>query len=449
MSTGTTNPFDKCADELIVEIIHHLIKDNPIPIPLNRDILNLSLSNRRLRHIALPFLYRDIHIYSKGYLYRFFHFLIEMPHYAPLVRKFSVDLYADIMSSEYRERVDERSKGNFDLFANHALKHGIPDSLVTKVKNKRSWAVALSLLPLFTRLNVLEWGPGNDYDVVDDIQEFFPLFYSRLIPSSLRSFTRKGGLGADHYFDMATLFPVIIYSSLNEICGYRIVSRKHHAPSLVSPPGTRLQDWYGKSNVHTLKFYAANFHGEHVAELLKLPRALKTFTYVDTYNRIHNDPPSEKPFIQSLHHVSNTLESLTIHWLRNNAGYRPQTAWSFRNFHSLRKLDINYSLLIAHNPYIIADQMPRYLEVLSLFSGSICRELNHDDTEVLDCFQVVLAKKSSTCLAHLKVLSHRGWELDWGPLRDIAAGVGVKIVSPWKACKTGRMWYGGKDESIK
>jgi hypothetical protein len=81
--------------------------------------------------------------------------------------------------------------------------------------------------------------------------------------------------------------------------------------------------------------------------------------------------------------------------------------------------------------------MPPYLEILSLFSGSICRKLDQDDTEVLECFRVVLAKKSSTCLAHLKVLSHRGWELDWGPLRDIAAGVGVRIVSPWKAIELG------------
>ncbi|PVG01120.1 hypothetical protein CPB86DRAFT_812689 [Serendipita vermifera] len=116
MSSKITT-LDQFPDELIQEILEYLYINNPNPediSPLNNTIKQVTVCNKRFRQIALPVLYRTVHISTMDQLDGFLLQVISKPQYSQFVRRLRVD--------ENRGRYLGSKYNNWNLFREEAIR---------------------------------------------------------------------------------------------------------------------------------------------------------------------------------------------------------------------------------------------------------------------------------------------------------------------------------------
>jgi hypothetical protein len=425
MSMRIGRPFSRLPDETIAEIIRSLVSCRTFSIPFNEHILQVSLCSKRLRRIALPSLYHWMRVTSNGLILAFIYHLVERPHYAPLVR----ELELTWEDPDSLEEVQKSARDvEYQLYLQDLRSHAIPENLIYGIKWQIAWANALSLLHQLTRLEKLLLQPA--YDVYSIIGAGMPhLFQFQRAAPCIRYFALESDMVSSIDFDAELLIPAFLCSSMMEIQGHSMLSSEEKLEDKrLLPLGTTREDWFGKSSVQILRLLFAKVYGDDLDQLLRLPFSLKTFIYEDRDDYTYPYPTPDEVFRRNLDHVSSSLEYLSVHWNENETGYRPQKPWNLQDFTLLLKLNINYTLLIGSDPDIIVDHLPSCLEILILFSrfGGYFRQA---DSEVLRCFKVVLTKKSTACLARLRIVSHQcWWKLNWGTLSQLASEKGVGIL---------------------
>jgi hypothetical protein len=86
--------LDQLPDEILQEILEWLsIEDSqpPVMFPLKKSIRPLAFCNRRLLRIALPMIYRTVHIFTMDQLDGFISHLIKWPQHGEFVMRLTID----------------------------------------------------------------------------------------------------------------------------------------------------------------------------------------------------------------------------------------------------------------------------------------------------------------------------------------------------------------------
>ncbi|PVF93657.1 hypothetical protein CPB86DRAFT_876958 [Serendipita vermifera] len=169
-------------------------------------------------------------------------------------------------------------------------------------------------------------------------------------------------------------------------------------PALV-PITVSNDDAYEQSNVETLRLYSCNFTEDELRTLLKLPKALKSFSFL-----------SERPFgstmppgivREALDCVSDTLDTLVLEF--SDSFLRFPQLWSLSHFKSLKTLSISHRLLFSRGSEDIIERLPPSLETLVLRILQGHKPLG--GINILESVRILLTRKSSTVLRRLKTVA--------------------------------------------
>jgi hypothetical protein len=218
--------------------------------------------------------------------------------------------------------------------------------------------------------------------------------------------------------------------TIKEVRGSQ-VSRKDNqdyfwCPDL--PEGTNFASWYGKSNVERLTLSLVQIHGDHLAEILRLPHSLKAFTYHGCilYHPTNQQTPL-RAFKRSLDHVAESLQFLDLFW-NSSQWYDGDSILSFHNLSSVKFFLVNCSLIYDPDSptqsTCLAESLPPALEIFYMY-GPFPKIWPKKD--ILECWRAILAGKSSTCLPSLRLVGH--WnDLDLLlPLIDLAKSRYIQV----------------------
>ncbi|PVF92235.1 hypothetical protein CPB86DRAFT_197730 [Serendipita vermifera] len=381
--TGPNSPFKEIADEIIELITKHLTQ--PFTSShYNRDIQSLSLCDRRLHRIVLPFVYRNIRLFGPRPVYELFQHMTNVPNHAHLVKTILLDCFdnPEYYIEAEREAVD---KMDVDRFAKEARGRGLPDSLVSKVTERVHWAVALSLVFLLPNLEGFRINP-RCFQREGFSSQFATLFNTQFLRTPLRWIEMWGDTRPRDPLDVEALLPVFLYPSVIQVAARQVEPR-------LDGDGNNLQvashedmvNRYNTSNVDTFELYDSRIDGGTLAKFLRLPRSLKKFVYVDSDEYGSTFWRPEEDFRRALDHISTTVEVLILE-LNNDAVERAGT-WSFNSFKCLLTLSVSYRLLMGQRKDGIVDRLPPLLEILFL---RISRRHVPEDEAIIDCFRSIL-----------------------------------------------------------
>ncbi|PVF93893.1 hypothetical protein CPB86DRAFT_829015 [Serendipita vermifera] len=364
MATSSTS-FNSLPDELISEIVGHLC-EVILPLegkpPFNLYVWPISCCNKRLRLLTLPLVYHTIHISEIKGLDKALHIIIDNPAHAELVKKIMVDWDNVSCGEEAEQSGTEISTALRDKCVEKAKQNDLPDVFIAKLHERQPWAYILLLLC---------WTPFLEAVCINmksesDDQEHFKVHLSEFLTRKLVSPKLKSFIHDSHIaFDVALLIPVFLHPIMTEI-------QVNRAESWLMPSQ---QQFYAQSNVQKLSFYFSDVEVEHLAELLRLPHALKCFIYHGGGGDLEDDEEEHalESFKEALDHLAGTLEHLNMEWMGEEIFEDSSKIWSFQNFTHLKSLQINYVLVYGEDPKTapcIADSLPESLEVLAiLFQG--------------------------------------------------------------------------------
>jgi hypothetical protein len=243
---------------------------------------------------------------------------------------------------------------------NLALSAELVSSMASCIKAKMSWAVALSLLPLLTNLE------GLHIDVGHSLTEFNTLstkvFNTHFLGSKLRWVHISAYGWLEGGLDVEVLIPLFHLPSITRISVSGI-------GSIVNDYGlnhfaTGKTGQHHKSNVQTLQMYRIRIAEDKLAHLLRLPKALTKFVFVDLWGLGLWDFWDLQRFRETVAHVSNTLNVLILE-LDDEVFHNSRT-WSFHHFNSLTTLSISYKFIWDSELEFNANRLPPTLEILVL-----------------------------------------------------------------------------------
>ncbi|CAG8641580.1 4382_t:CDS:2, partial [Acaulospora colombiana] len=410
-----SKPLEQLADELVLEIVDHLsLTDQQFykqqsTTPLNLDIWNLSLCNRRLSSILIPSLYHSICIDKASQLLGLLRRVIDNSIDGGLVKRL-------LLVRENIEKWIETAKG--------AVSSGF---LAFAIREGHLWAKTLSFLLQFPKLNGLGIEPSLLlYDSLHNINiittgEVFKALHSVVV-------VVPGPAISQTPVDISTLVPFLLVPSLRQVQAYHIrtIYSTSYENWLLAREKISLPSWRRTSNVEALALLSSGVHGDDLGRLLQLPRTLKSFTVglvsPDSYGSISGP----RPIYQALNRVSDTLEALTIRWI--DALPLTTASWSFIHFGLLKRLAINWTLIAGSDPGAapnLADLLPPVLETLGLFSVEVN---NWISGQIIDHVKQLLIQKSATTLNRLCRVEICDFPMLLIPLAELASQKGVSIV---------------------
>jgi hypothetical protein len=425
----SSNLFDRLADELVLKIMDHTNESEQEPMdhsPVNPSIRQLSRCNSRLRRISLPLLYHTIRLVHWRGLNQFLRVIIDTPSYISLVK--TLDLYWD--ERRYRP-FDIMDDTDLAVLVEEAEKCDLPDDFVFPIEIQEPWANIFLLLHLLRDLEVLRIASGNHYQLGHEFQFFwadeFELLLAkflnrRLLSKNLKFFVRDAG----QRLNVGVLMPAFMLPSVMEIHASLLGSVGTLEGHWALPKEVELSSYYRKSNVEKLALYFAELYGREFAQLIQIPRALKTLIYKGEDRRGGSNPIMAS-FRNTLDHVADSLEILDIQWPKVIPSDGSFALWSFHNFSSLKVLYVDYILLYGLDPTVapsIVECLPPNLEVLGLHlpnAGS------WTTSNFMDSWKTFLIESSSQTSTRLRVIAHlHELELLF-PLADLARSCGIRI----------------------
>jgi hypothetical protein len=404
----TPNLFDNLADELILDILNHLhanFIDRVIP-----DLLQVSQCSQRLRRIALPILYRTVHLSQPKHLDPFLEVVIMCPTiYARLVKSLTIDW------SRIPQELEKFKVQTVDL-SQVARSCSLPAGFILDVNEGCSWANGLLLVHLLRNLEVLHIKPAAGQNISGFDYRFSEFLKQNLVSARLRA------LFWDAYqpLDIESFAPAFQLPSTTEIYINHPCSSKRAA--------FKGRKSYGTSNVELLELRNADISAEDLRELLQLPRALKEFIYSTAQERIYSSSNIRLDiFKQAFDCISRSVEVLDISWDGIIITPNISDCWSFRDFVFLKALYIEYRLIYGGDPQAvpcIANSMPPTLEVLAM---RMSWRYRWQDYILVQKWRKLLIKKSATCLRRLRLIAHLDNVRLLIPLIELARGQGVKV----------------------
>jgi hypothetical protein len=416
----SSNLFDELADELVVKILEYMHWKFDLNVRLNPDIHNLSLCNRRLRRIALPQLYRTVHVSYSKRINQFLRAIVDSPTHAGLVKEIALG---------WNERKFRPcSKVEQAKFIDMAKSRSLPTNFVSLIERQEPSANIFLLLHLLQDLRVLQITAWDQIDTT--FENLLAEFFNRgFLSKSLSVFIRNGEEESKG-LDVGLLLPAFMLPNMTEIYASMLFSDEDLKEHWSLPGKTELSSYYRKSSVEKLEITSNNLLISDFDLLLRLPRTLRTLTYRgDSYRSIG---PSLGRFRSALDRVSDSLEFLDIRWtLENFSGIR--ALWSFNNFSSLRVLCIDYMVLYGLDPKVaprIVGSLPPRLEALGLHTPKYINIWT--STDFIDCWRRILIEKLAGALIHLRLIAHLQDMALLSPLLDLANMQGVQIAQDQK-----------------
>ncbi|PVF93879.1 hypothetical protein CPB86DRAFT_74953 [Serendipita vermifera] len=334
--------------------------------------------------------------------------IIEYPTYAPLVK---VCKYAPQVGWNKRIR-------GLDFSRSPGM-HKLSPELIEAIKEGKAWTHGL--LPPYLLQTLESFYVKLRFDREEE--KCFQLHFSRLFDKGLVS-TKLQSLSwtASQPLDITSLISALSLPSMNRLYANARVSSRN---TVVYQDRT--------SSVEELELSTSKLREGDLLILLKVPRALKSFTYYQFSNRT-TDGPALHGFIRALECVSSSLEFLDIAWSIYYEDPSISSAfWSFSNFASLKAPHINYRLIYGPEPNLapcIANSLPKTLEVLSM---RLLLEGRWTKAPVLDLWRRLLLKKSSTCLSRLRLIGHLSKFELLLPLAEVASTRKVMVARKWRA----------------
>jgi hypothetical protein len=427
----SSNPFDRLADDTILDIIDHLYISRMKcdvrimgPCPLNKDIWRTSLCCRRFQRLAFPLLYHNIYITSTDFWHKFLRKVIEYPAHARLVK--TLCLYHPSC------RLGEINNSDSNLFIETAKERFLPEDIISDLEKRHEDAYLWLLLHLLPHLEGLCLDAGEYYD--HKLWAYFPKFIGdRLLPFSLRSLS----LVANGKIDMQVLIPAFLCPAMTKICVYGFVSQENGKRLWYPPPGVDVTSWYKTSKVERLELGHIGISNHDMETLIRLPRALKEFACYENctiYDQIYD----ANGLREALDFAAETLELLDLRWETEGPlhGYTP---WSLANFSSLKTLHVVYQLLFGEDwstAPLVAGRLPPTLEVLAMYE---LFSIDWYDEGRIEAWRQLLAHKSSTCIPRLRLIAN---VFDFGllkPLVELANSCGVQVAQRKEDLE---LWFG-------
>jgi hypothetical protein len=407
-----SDPFEKLADELILDILEYLNKNR-----LGFD-WPISRCNKRLRRIALPVSYRTVYITDARALKRFIGHLIKYPAYSSMVRTL------DFVWCPYQR--DERWPRTGHLKCTEEARNYSPTRpTLSRLKSTDPKVDFADLFHLLPRLESLEIMTGYIHDL--GLLPYLAVLMNQSHLSTKLQIFKWNNLD----LHLHTLTPVLLVPSLREFCCSR-----HYGPAVGPdwspdlPNGTELTYWYGKSNVEKILLDEAKARGDDLVELLRLPRALKILTYYIDFSYLSQTGRASYGYLKrTLDPIARSLEFLELScgWRSSRVDDSGSTL-SLSNFRALRFLYLDIFFIYpptssAIKILRIAESLPPSLETLYTYRYHF--HLSKDD---FNCWKRVLTEKSSTCLPNLRYAGHLSHPETLLPLIDLARSKNVQVI---------------------
>ncbi|CAG8641246.1 13692_t:CDS:1, partial [Acaulospora colombiana] len=339
-------------EETVLQIVKHLHTDSIIhktpEAPIRVDLLQLALCSKRYQRITLPFLYHTIHFTGLKVVERFLNTILEYPTYAPLVKAF------DCYGQQQMKPKPELHGIDFSRIAE--IQKLAPD-LIQSIKERQEWTYVI-LLP-FLLQNLEELDIEIDlYPYMRDFGHYFSQMLDKgLVFRKLRSISWGFALN----LGMNLLSSTFLLPSITRVCIDGWIEFEDTVAC-----------HYGTSSVEDLELRVLTTSEKDMNILLRLPRALKKFTWSPTYWEDVAGPILLQGCRRALECVSRSLEFLYFRW-RNGFEHFPPglEIWSLDNFVSLKTLCINYQLICGRGPNLvlcISNSLPKSLEILVMHS---------------------------------------------------------------------------------
>ncbi|CAG8732993.1 7708_t:CDS:1 [Acaulospora colombiana] len=329
--------------------------------------------------------------------------MIEYPVYADLVKILELDWYHSESFVRYSPEI---------TCIKEARTYSVAEESASNVEEEDPKMNLVHLLYLLKQLEVLDIKTGHRYD--RGIFSYLANFLNSH-PSRIQRFEwRRGDL------PLPALIPALLVPSLRVLSSISIMSQSFDPlwfPYL--PEGTELASWYGKSNVEELCLVKGEIEGKDLEQILRLPRALKILICDGSSSSSSSGVNVELQ--RAFERVSKTLEFLHMLLVPSisTGGLIP----SFDYLTSLKFLVLHHSVLFDGRRGNPAGGLPPYLEVLFTFAPGDEWPLD----PVLESWEQLLTKKSSTCLPKLKIVGHQPKTTLLLPLIDLAKSRKVEI----------------------
>ncbi|PVG01122.1 hypothetical protein CPB86DRAFT_140002 [Serendipita vermifera] len=194
--------------EIIQDILEHLVDeyclDYEDTLSLNQWIQAVTLCNRRLRQIALPFFYHTICVFGLDQLEQLIFQLIERPAYAGFVRRLTTDGIRVFVHKYVEKRKDNL------LFMEEAGRRGLSHTLMAEgddrfQRNDLRASLLVHLLPSLEEL-FIRTGEALTLNLFDSKCADKPL-----LSTKLRTWVRCGDSILTLPFHISKLIPVILH----------------------------------------------------------------------------------------------------------------------------------------------------------------------------------------------------------------------------------------------
>jgi hypothetical protein len=404
--------FERLADEIILEILEHLL-GRPYFRSYKKTEWYITLCNKRLRRIALSFLYNTAIISNLTALQGFLQNMITYPEHARSVKGVKVLWYVNDHAKKW-------SKASYIVCTETARIYYPHQAVVQNIEKNDPQINVISLLHLLPHLESLAItsGHGRDKSLVPYLVQFLNHNHS-----STAIHTFEWG---DFDLDLRTLIPVLLVPSLKEfVCAQTSLASSLESCSLSDlPHGTNLASWYGKSNVEELYLSGVKVNGDDLVNIARLPRNLKILTYFVTHQ--YSRDTSQLTYVdlqRALDHAAHSLEFLKLYW-KPSTRHRAGPKLCFRNFRSLKFLALECSILqdSLASTSTISKSLPPSLEVLYTMDCPLWMQ-----SMMVELWRDILNEKSSTYLPSLWFVGNENpWNL-LSPLIDLANSRNVQI----------------------
>ncbi|PVF98817.1 hypothetical protein CPB86DRAFT_797093 [Serendipita vermifera] len=444
------NLLDLLADEILLEILGYLFQGfdtksfQKPATPLNPRLLAVAMTSKRLHRITLPLLYQKIAISTAMHVDKLLELLMTSFYYAGLIRS----VWLGWVSHTFEDDPSEEDSTGISIMnmvedgrhddsmaatrlAEVVRELALPPGLVSRIQEGHSWAKSLLLLRILPQLEEIQINGESKNDEFDRILSY--MLRLGIISPTLNFFGRSNGRGI---IEVDMLVPAFLYGGIKHIRGFQAISPLDNLriDSLL-PRGTTFSSWYGKSNVERIELHSCTVDGGAIIELLKFPRALKTFIYSEDGN--HNGEMKED-FECALTESCETLENLSFRWKEVGEVLPNDHTWILDDFTSLRHVFISYRLIFGTQPrtaVITSNKFPPSLEVLGMFPSQpdawqirqYGREDDWENHDYINCFKDLLLQKDSKHLPKLRLIAHLDDLPLLQPLVEIAESRGVQV----------------------
>jgi hypothetical protein len=415
----SSNQFDRLTDELILKITNYLYTSHihlGDEYPLNANLWEFSLCNKRLRRIALPLLYRTINIPNFKCMSRFIVAIIQRPLHASLVKELALIWHH--LSKDFTD-ID------LTYFVLQAIRFDLPLQLISHLNGNEPWVWDQYLLHFLPDLEVLhiELKRLVDKDYEYRLSEFL---YANSVSTKLRVLFLDGLLPVNISFLIAaTLCP-----SMNEVgTSMKILLHSEPGSQELYRQDAEGMAYHRTSNVERLELHNALLQATTFSEILRLPISLKKLIYRASASESSSQVPVLINFKQAIDSVADSLEYLELHWDIRDIDDR-FILWSFNKFLSLKTFHISWVLMYGLKPTSttrVTECLPPNLEVLGMYvpyKGVWTLE------DYRETWRRLLIKKSAVCLPHLRQIGHfyaSSLEILY-PLVDLASQKDVEIL---------------------